>query len=145
MIFVRFEFEGSLSYYSALNYYMTMNNFDLNTILQRLKSLANPDAIDAMARFGVIAKNAYGIDTPVMIIIKFVIFSVSFGFIFAGYIFRRLRKKNNLLMSAYKTIDQLKKSIDEYTARWSGKGETVWIADSTDYADDTDITSVKTT
>jgi hypothetical protein len=35
-------------------------------ILKRLKSLANPEAVAGMARFGINPKNTYGVSIPVL-------------------------------------------------------------------------------
>ncbi|MGA2624637.1 MAG: DNA alkylation repair protein [Bacteroidota bacterium] len=41
-------------------------NTEFDSLLKKLRSLADPEAVGAMARYGIIAKKAYGISTPVL-------------------------------------------------------------------------------
>ncbi len=58
--------------------------------------------------------------TKIMIAARVIIIFGSIGFLVCGLFIRNIRKKNDLLTSAYKTIDELKKSFDGFTERWSG-------------------------
>ncbi len=60
--------------------------------------------------------------TKIMITSRVIIIFGAIGFLVCGLCIRNIRKKNDLLTSAYKTIDELNKSFDGFTAKWSAGG-----------------------
>ncbi len=82
--------------------------------------------LDILAYTQVLGENASTTQTlhieeisKIIIAARVIIIFGSIGFLVSGLFIRNIRKKHTFLTSAYKTIDELKKSFDAFTAKWS--------------------------
>ena len=46
--------------------YIVRMNHELSSLLKRLRSLGDPGAVEGMERFGIVARKAYGVSTPLL-------------------------------------------------------------------------------